>query len=435
MSEIASINSHKEKGDKKSNLWYEYTVKKKQLQKGRFKMSPLKTIHETSQIYKFLLNLSFALYFSKPVFRHIVEFIYGATQKGFSGKISDIVKLGKTLCHRTTYGKFLSQGKFNEKYVWTIIRKEADKTIKNQAHETKSPIFAIVDDTISKKTKPSKKAINPIQGTAFHYSHLEDKIVWGHQILSTTLTCQDVVLPYNLEVYKRGGDSKIEKVCRMIELLPQSSQGYLLADNWFTCEDVINACFKKGYHYIGGLKTNRNIFPKGICLQIKDFTQFIEKNDVDLVTVGNSSYWVYRYEGSLKGIAHAAVLLCWPENAFKQEKALRAFISTDDELPTKVILEYYSKRWPIETFFRQTKGNLGLKSYQMRNETAIERFLVLVALSYLYCVLANGKYVCFGKGIKRARETIECEQIAWIFDNVKNGASLETIYQHFKVAG
>ncbi|NEU05022.1 hypothetical protein [Clostridium senegalense] len=65
---------------------------------------------------------------------------------------------------------------------------------------------------------------------------------------------------------------------------------------------------KKDYHIIGGLKTNRVIYPKGIGIQIKQFTQYIEKNDVHLVTVNNSKYWVYPYEGNLNGIDNEVVL-------------------------------------------------------------------------------------------------------------------------------
>nr|WP_231292763.1 hypothetical protein [Thermoanaerobacterium thermosaccharolyticum] len=31
------------------------------------------------------------------------------------------------------------------------------------------------------------------------------------------------------------------------------------------------------------------------------------------------------------------------------------------------MLNYYNQRWPIEIFFRQTKNNLGLNTYQVRS--------------------------------------------------------------------
>jgi hypothetical protein len=160
----------------------------------------------------------------------------------------------------------------------------------------------------------------------------------------------------------------------------------------------------------------------------------VEKNNVHLVKVNNASYWVYRYEGHLNGIDNAVVLLCWRENAFKQPRAMHAFLCTDTELSTQVILEYYSKRWPIEIFFRHTKGNLGLNQYQVRSTIAIDRFILLVTLTYLYCVMGTGQYRKFGAGLADVRKTTEREQVAWIYKKAQNNVPLAEILQQLKIA-
>lgn len=324
-------------------------------------MSPKSSLSEKSPIFQFLFSLGFFLYFSMPVLKHIEEFIKGSTQKGYKGTVTDIVLLSVANCHRTTYSKFLSEGKWNTEYAEKSMKKFVIRNIYDYSSKFSLSIFVIFDDTIAEKTKPSSQAKSPIQETGFHQSHLKNKQVWGHQLLTTMLSCGRKVLPYSILRYKKGEKSKIQMVCDIVDSLPTpKGKAYGLCDSWFTNQKVINAHFKKGFHLIGALKTNRVIYPKGISIQIKDFTQYIEKNDVYLVTVNNSKYWVYRYEGNLNGIDDAVVLLCWPENAFKKEKALHAFLCTDTELDTQTILEYYSKRWPIEIFFRQTKNNLGL---------------------------------------------------------------------------
>ncbi|HAK42513.1 MAG TPA: hypothetical protein DCM59_07155 [Clostridium sp.] len=171
--------------------------------------------------------------------------------------------------------------------------------------------------------------------------------------------------------------------------------------------EVINAHFKKGYYLIGALKTNRVIYPKGIGIQIKQFTQYIEKNDVCLVTVNNYKYWVYRYEGNLNGIDNAVVLFCWPENSFKKEGALHTFLCTDIALDTQTILEYYSKRWPIEIFFRQTKNNLGLNTYQVRSTQYIDRLLFLISLTHIYCSIQEKANDSFSKGLIVCRNEVK----------------------------
>ena len=75
---------------------------------------------------------------------------------------------------------------------------------------------------------------------------------------------------------------------------------------------------------------------------------------------------------------------------------MRCFLSTDMELDTQKTLEYYSKRWSIETFFRQTKGNLGINQYQIRHIKAIKRFWTLTVfdLSFLYPCQGEGFLFC-----------------------------------------
>ena len=393
------------------------------------------SISKSSPIRNFIIGLSFHFYFSKAVFNHIEEFLYASVQTGYRGKVINMVELSYALCHRTTYGHFLSHGSWNEQFIWRALQKKGVQLIYRKDAPPGEPIFVIYDDTISEKTKPSSKACCPIAKAGFHKSHLANKQVWGHQMIATLLSSERQVVPFSLDRYEKGGLSKIDIVCQKAEELPLTSRpAYVLCDSWYTCESVINAHFKRGYHLIGGLKTNRVIYPQGVRIQIQDFAQHIQHNDVHLVTVGSSRYWVYRYEGPLKGIDHAAVIFCWPEHAFKKPKCLRAFLSTDDELSTETILNYYSQRWPIEIFFRQTKGNLGLNKYQVRSEVAIDRILALIALCYFFCVLGSGRYNNLGDGLRSARSTTEREKVAFIYDASKNGISLKEIFNRLKIA-
>ncbi|MDN5311105.1 MAG: hypothetical protein PWQ68_78 [Thermoanaerobacteraceae bacterium] len=130
-----------------------------------------------------------------------------------------------------------------------------------------------------------------------------------------------------LERYIKGYKTKIERICEIVATYPiPKGPAYGLCDSWYTNKKVINAHFKRGYHLICALKTNRIIYPQDIRIQIKDFAaKYIEKNDVHLVTVNGSTYLVYRYEGALNDIDNAVVLLCWHKSTFKKPGTLYAF--------------------------------------------------------------------------------------------------------------
>ncbi len=143
---------------------------------------------------------------------------------------------------------------------------------------------------------------------------------------------------------------------------------YFLCDCWYVSEKIINTFAERGFHTIGALKTNRILYPFGIKKKLNEFALLsVIHSDFHLVTAKNQTYYVYRYEGKLNGVENAVVLLSYPEKAFGNPKALRAFLSTDVSLSTDEILSYYICRWPIEIFFRQCKDKLALDSYQIRS--------------------------------------------------------------------
>jgi hypothetical protein len=398
-------------------------------------MSRTSILSDDETIHKFISKLHLPLYFSRPVNQHIADFIAGATQKGYRGKVTDLVELSISSCHRTTFGHFLSKGNWDESYLWKAMRNHALQAIDQLSKQEATPTFIIHDDTISKKTKPSSQAIHPIEATDFHFSHLEGKTVWGHQLLCAMLATGSLTLPYHIEHYEKDSISKIDKVCQIIDSLPiVTGPAYGLCDSWFTCKKIIEAHFKKGYHLIGGLKTNRIIYPQGIRTSIKDFATYIAQNDVHLVTVKRQSYWVYRYEGALNHMDNAVVLFCWPKDAFLNPKALRTFLCTDMTLDTKIILEYYSKRWPIETFFRQSKGNLGINQYQIRTITAIKRFWSLTALTYLFCTIGSFKRKLFAKGLRDMRKKFKINLFVWIYEQAKSNVPLPQVLGRLKSA-
>ena len=398
-------------------------------------MSHTSILADASTIHNFVSKLCPPLYFSEPARKHITEFLTGASQKGYRGKVTDLVELGFASCHRTTFGHFLSKGIWDESYLWKAMKDIVLATVQKVAKQTTEPIFAIYDDTISKKTKPSSQASHPIEATEFHFSHLECKTVWCHQLLAGLLSVGSLTLPYYFEHYERGSISKIDMVCQIASSLPTAiGPAYALCDSWFTCTKVIEAHFKKGYHFIGGLKTNRIIYPQGIRTSIKELATHIKKDDVRLVTVNRQSYWVYRYEGALNDLDNAVVLITWHEDALFNPKAMRCFLSTDTELDTQKTLEYYSKRWPIEIFFRQTKGNLGINQYQVRHITAIRRFWSLTVLTYLFCVLGKAEVSSFAQGLSSTRKEVKSNLFAWIYNQSQAGVPLSRILVRLKVA-
>ena len=301
------------------------------------------------------------------------------------------------------------------------LKQSVIEIIYSEAVRTGKPVFCIVDDTIASKTKPSSRALHPIEDAYFHQSHLKRKQDYGHQAVAVMLSCNGIVLNYAFVMYNKSV-SKIDIVQNIAKELPVPPvMSYFLCDCWYVSEKIINTFATKGFHTIGALKTNRMLYPFGIKKKLSEFATLlsITSSDFHLVTVKNQKYYVYQYEGKLNGIENAVVLLSYPEKAFGNPKALRAFLSTDTSLSMDEILAYYICRWPIEVFFRQCKTKLALDNYQIRSSQGIQRYWLLMSLAHYMCVAGTGEFCSFENGYYKISNIVQMEKYRYLFQCAK----------------
>ena len=332
------------------------------------------SIYDSKVIFNSILKLDLEKYFRRLVLRHIMTILAAVFMSGYKGKTVQMSQNSEA--HRTTIAHFLNHGKWDDAVLEEILRRQVVRTIYEEAERTGKPVYCIVDDTISSKTKPSSRALHPIEDAYFHQSHLKKKQDYGHQAVGIMLSCNGNVLNYAIVMYDKSR-SKIQIVCDIAEELPPApTVSFFLCDCWYSCAKVMDAFLLKGFYTVGALKTNRVIFPAGIRQQISQFAQFIHKSDtnVNLVTVDRRQYYVYRYEGCLSDLEDVAVLISYPKDAFGLPCALRAFICTDCTLSAQEILDIYLERWSVEVFFRHAKQKLALDKYQIRSSQGIRRF-------------------------------------------------------------
>ncbi len=178
---------------------------------------------------------------------------------GYHGKTTDFSK--NSSCHRTTIAHFFNSGKWDESLLSDTLKRSVIEIIYSESARTGKPVFCIVDDTIASKTKPSSRALHPIEDAYFHPSHLKGKQDYGHQAVSVMLSCNGIVLNYAFVLYNKA-ISKIDIVQDIAKELPTPPvQAYFLCDCWYVSEKIINTFAVQGVHTIGALKTNCLLYP------------------------------------------------------------------------------------------------------------------------------------------------------------------------------
>ncbi|EMT45688.1 IS701 family transposase [Anoxybacillus flavithermus] len=386
-------------------------------------------------IHKFFMTLGLALYFSKPVIKHLVHLVDALTTKGFSGTLTDVRYWSFHSNHRTTLSHFFTKSPWNEEKLLEKLQEWVLRQIERLAKRTNQPLFLSIDDTICQKTKPSSRAAHAIQGCDWHFSHSDHQWVWGHSLVWLMVHTFTQAFPFAFRLYdKTAGRSKIDLAIEMLSS-PKGKRAqpvYVLMDSWYPSQALIEACLKQGFHVIAMLKTNRILYPKGIAVQAKEFARYIEPNDTRLVTVGNERYRVYRYEGALNGLDDAVVLLAWKADQPMTPDHLHVILSTDRELSDEDILRYYAQRWTIECFFRQAKDQLKLDGYRVRHVRAVKRYGVVVLFACVYSIAESQQDISSGLELLRSRKGHSV--VEFIYDAAKQDIPIDVIKKQLHVA-
>ena len=323
-----------------------------------------------------------------------------------------------------------------------ILNRRTRRAIKSAQRRGETiPVFVIIDDTLVEKTGKT------MEGVAKHYSHTEGKQVLSHVWVTVQLVVLGHSYPLDWKLYRRQAEcenagvaffSKPELAEAMVRnFVPfAGTQTYVLADSWYSSQDLLNRCQKRGFHYIGAVKSNRKFSSSGHNKQVQQWVKLMPKNAFVRVKVKGNSYKLWSAEGKLSSDHQVQLLV----NRRYRHKQWQYLISTDRTLSPRTILSYYLSRWEVEIFYRAAKQLLGWGDYQMRKLLAIERHVLLLMDTHTFlegqrqaamALPADcSTYFTLGDLLRQQQDAARRATIALVFTLAQRGHSLETIYEH-----
>ena len=72
-------------------------------------------------------------------------------------------------------------------------------------------------------------------------------------------------------------------------------------------------------------------------------------------------------------------------------------------------------RWPVEVFFRQSKGKLAFDRYQVRSSEGIRRYWLLMSLAHFIACTSYGEAMSFEDGYAFISSRIQEERLRYIY--------------------
>ena len=173
----------------------------------------------------------------------------------------------------------------------------------------------------------------------------------------------------------------------------------LVFDSWYLAEELVSMARYRKKDWSSLLKKNRHLETNSFVLTdaegqpirlegphiaVEDLVPLLPPTAYRAVTVGDNTYWTFPLAVRLPGLGKVRLVVSFKNAELTGTYAV--LVSTRVDWNAHRILTLYLQRWPIETFYQDGKGHLGLDEYRMRNAEAIQKHwcLVFVAYSFLH---------------------------------------------------
>ena len=184
------------------------------------------------------------------------------------------------------------------------------------------------------------------------------------------------------EAKEQGFRSKVELAIDLVdecERLGVEAENYVY-DAWFLSQELADHIEAYGKGWISRLKSNRIIYHQNRKMNIKNFEATLPRKAFRKVEVLDKSYWVYSQVLDVNKLGKVRAVICYDNQNLEGEPV---FLATDRLYWEEVrVVQCYSLRFRIDTFYRDAKQNLGLGGCNLRSLRGTRRHWQLGFLGY-----------------------------------------------------
>jgi hypothetical protein len=298
--------------------------------------------------------------------------------------------------HKDAYYRFLNHPCFNwRKLVILLACREIARTDQVPLKDK----ILIADDSLLDKTGKNMELVS------YHHDHTTNRSQLGYQMLQVGYHDGTRFYPVDVgfhtsrqrtndklrEVDKRsnGWKRRMEtfkkKTDLLVEMLQRCWQNginarFVLFDSWFANDTVISQALGIGYGVICRLKRNRTRYLyQGQDMTLRQLWREVARDKLRWISSWQIKAAIVEVELPLSGKV-SVVFVQW------SKKNWHAFLCTEAGMEIAEILDYYSRRWVIEVYFKDCKQMLGLGKGQSETFDAVVAWASIVMVRYLILV-------------------------------------------------
>jgi len=314
-----------------------------------------------------------------------------------------------------------------------------------------------IDDSLGEKDKATRH-LEPVDFFHDHSESTKTKPIFKNAFcyLECTLTIGSIVVTVDLRLYLR------EKTVRRLnrhrpaeERLPFRSKNHLAVsilaalrpllpadytvvvqfDSWYASEALIKYVRRQGWHVTCGLKHNRKLNGQRID-QIAYALRHKRYMHVHLTAADNTktTYYVRQTTGRLEKVPFDVRVFF--SRRHPREKSPAYFMSTDLTRTAQQALQGYRRRWSCEVVNFYLKTQLGLADFRVRCYTAVDKYMVVVLLTWAYVERRyeqerSAQITSYGDIIRRHRDEHAIDWLSGALEMLRERGSVQQVLERF----
>lgn len=173
----------------------------------------------------------------------------------------------------------------------------------------------------------------------------------------------------------------------------------ILFDGWYLAPELVALAQQHGKDWVSLLKKNRKLETNsfvlkdaqgqpiafdGAHIKVEELVPLIPPSAYRKVLRDGQAYWCFTLSVRLPALGKVRLVISYADESLSGTYAV--LVTNRLDWTAAKVVRVYLQRWPIETFYQDSKQHLGLDEYRMRSAQAIQKHwcLVFVAYSFLH---------------------------------------------------
>jgi len=245
------------------------------------------------------------------------------------------------------------------------------------------------------------------------------------------------------------------KIALAIELVEEAIRhkvpvGVVVFDAWYLAEELVQVLARRRKDWISLLKKNRLLETASFHLRdangwamqlpsphiaVEELVPLIPAPAYRPVKAGDHTYWCFTLAVRIPGLGKVRLVV-----SFEHESLTGRFVvlvTNRADWSAAKIIALYLQRWPTETFYQDSKGQLGFNEYRMRSAEAIGKHwcLVFVAYSLLHLTClptgpdrTKGLIQTIGDACRHQGRALLQKLLLFVHDQLSQGSKADQVF-------